>query len=666
MLRSRFSIVLLLLALVVLASCGRDAKSSVARGDQFVAARKYHDAAIEYKRALQKDPKLGPARMKLCDVYTQLGDDGNALGECVRGADLLRDDMNAQLKAGQLLLRARRYDDARARARKILDKNPKHLEAQLLFANALAGLNDLDGALKEVEQAVALDPRSGVSYAHLGTILLSKGKRDQAETAFRNATAMDPKSVLAKLALANFLWTTERTTEAETVLKEALAIEPKNTVANRALAMLCLSSNRAAEAEPYLRAAAEASEGSGLRIVLADYYLYQHKTDDAVRVLREASKQPDGFAPAQTRLADIQYDQGRKNEAYDTINLVLKRFPNDAPALMAKARFLMGDGRRDLFARALLAHEEVDAAAQQAQWLQTSPSGKFEGLLLAGFVALARGDTPGATKLLEKALTADPTSMEALSGLVEIDLASGRASQAKARVQALIARDPKNSRAYMLSARVADIQRDKTGLEQSLRKAIEADPSALDAYQTLGRFYASENRLAEAEKEFDAVAARQPKSVAAQTMVAMVLQAQGKTAEARKRYEQILTIDPHAPIAANNLAIIYLEQGGNLDVALQYAQTAKAGRPDQPEINDTLGWIFYKKGLTALALVPLQLAVDKDQTNPKKPEYLFHLGMALAKNGDDAKARTALQAALALDPNFNGAADARKTLASLK
>ncbi len=77
----------------------------------------------------------------------------------------------------------------------------------------------------------------------------------------------------------------------------------------------------------------------------------------------------------------------------------------------------------------------------------------------------------------------------------------------------------------------------------------------------------------------------------------MILQMEGKNAEAQKQYEKVMTLDPRAPVAANNLAWIYAESGANLDVALQLAQTAKAGLPDSPEVDDTLGWVYYKKDL---------------------------------------------------------------------
>jgi tetratricopeptide (TPR) repeat protein len=143
----------------------------------------------------------------------------------------------------------------------------------------------------------------------------------------------------------------------------------------------------------------------------------------------------------------------------------------------------------------------------------------------------------------------------------------------------------------------------------------------------------------------------------------MILQLQNKPAEAQARYEKVMAMDPKAAIAANNLAWMYAERGGNLDVALQLAQTAKGQLADRPEVNDTLGWVYYKKGLAELAIAPLRESVDKA---PKVAAYQYHLGLAYAKNGNKADARKALELALSLDPKFDGAADAQRVLAGLK
>ena len=84
-------------------------------------------------------------------------------------------------------------------------------------------------------------------------------------------------------------------------------------------------------------------------------------------------------------------------------------------------------------------------------------------------------------------------------------------------------------------------------------------------------------------------------------------------------------------MAANNLALLYLDSGENIDVALQHAQTAVAAMPEVPEVLDTLGWIYYKKNLSAQAIPPLARSVEKQ---PKNPVYHYHLGLAQVLAGD--------------------------------
>jgi Flp pilus assembly protein TadD len=124
----------------------------------------------------------------------------------------------------------------------------------------------------------------------------------------------------------------------------------------------------------------------------------------------------------------------------------------------------------------------------------------------------------------------------------------------------------------------------------------------------------------------------------------------------------VLQLEPNAAVAANNLAWLYVESGVNLDLALQLAQTAKAGMPTQPEVSDTLGWIYCRKGLLSQAIRELEETIQRDPLNPL---YQYHLGVAYAKNGNRDKAKRALEAALRLRPDFEGAADATRLLANL-
>ncbi len=130
--------------------------------------------------------------------------------ECFAGirkaADLLPKDANAQLKAATLFLRAGRFDDAKARADQALAAARKNLDAQLVRGNALAGFKDLDGAIAEYEQAIAVDPSRADAYINMGTIRFAQGKTAEAEESFKQVVAANGRSVRARLALANFYW----------------------------------------------------------------------------------------------------------------------------------------------------------------------------------------------------------------------------------------------------------------------------------------------------------------------------------------------------------------------------------------------------------------------------------------------------------------------------
>jgi tetratricopeptide (TPR) repeat protein len=251
---------------------------------------------------------------------------------------------------------------------------------------------------------------------------------------------------------------------------------------------------------------------------------------------------------------------------------------------------------------------------------------------------------------------------EALTGMTAVDVTQKNFPAARARIDAALAKAPTNPDMLILAGRTYASVGDPAAAESAFKKAIEVSPQSLRAYGLLGQLYLTQKRMDQALAEYEQAAQKDPKSVGAHTMVAMILQSQGKQAEARRRYEQIMQIDPAAAVAANNLAYIYAETDGNLDVALQLAQVARQKLPDAPEVGDTLGYVYLKKDMASMAVTPLEASVLKD---PRNPTFQYHLGMAYAGAGRTAKAKTALEQALALNPSFEGAADARVLLAKL-
>ena len=139
------------------AACSSDPYATMlkhaAKADAYTAAGKLPEAIIEYRNAIQAEPHAANVRVRLADAYVRHGEPAKALDEYVRAADTLP-DAQLQLKAGTVLLGARRFDDAKIRAQKALSVDPKNVAAQILLANALAGMKDLDRAVAELQEAI--------------------------------------------------------------------------------------------------------------------------------------------------------------------------------------------------------------------------------------------------------------------------------------------------------------------------------------------------------------------------------------------------------------------------------------------------------------------------------------------------------------------------------
>ena len=746
------------LALIVLGAgaCARDPQAAkakyVARGDAYAASGKLPEAIIEYKNAVQQDPRAGDARLKLADAYTKAGALGEAVNEYVRAADLLPESSEAHLKAGSMQLMARRFDEAKAWAEKVLTREPKNLQAQLLLANSLAGLKDLDAAVAEIEEAIQLDPSRGQTYTNLGAFELGRGQKEAAEQAFTKAVELAPDSAEVRLALANFYWAGARWPEAEDALKKVIEIEPGNALAQRVLAAFYIATRRPADAEPHLKKVQEITKTPAAAFALADYYTGMNNAASARAVLEPLAGAKDTSALAEVKLAALDRGGDKSKEAYERLARVLEKDQTNLDALLARSAFLLADGRleealstatlaaekhrestaahftlgrvqaarhqteaaiaafdevlklnpratdakaalarlhlaaghtdtsiglaREVMAsapqnadarvtvvRGLLAQKNVSGAKVELDALYTQFPDSAPVNALMGVLHGLQRDEPGAKKYFERALEIDPDSTEALGGLVATDLAGKRPADARARVEARVARSPSDPLVLMLAAHTYAYTGDAAKAEAALRRAIETNPSYLDAYGALAQLYVSQQRLDAALVEFEELAKRQPRPVGPLTFAGIILQGQGKVNDARDHFVRVLQIDPDAPVAANNLAWLYAETDENLDRALELALRARAKLPDRPEVNDTVGWVHYRKDRAAEAIPYFEKSVEKD---PNNPTYHYHLGLAYVKSGDAARGRQSLEKALKIKPDFDGSADARKTLATLQ
>ena len=749
-------VALMLFAVVALtaAACSGDPAEEkqrhFTRAEAYAAKGTLPEAIIEYRSAIQIDPYFGEARRRLAVAYEKSGDLPSAFQEYVRAADILTDDVEVQLAAGQYLLVAGRFEDARNKAQLALERDPKNASAYLLMGNAWAGLKNYDESVRILKQAVDTDPNRGMSHATLAVVEAVRGNQPAADEAFERALLVDPKAIAPRLALGNYRMASGQLAEAEKEFLAAVALDPKSPLPPRALTSVYYAMGQPQRAEPHLLALADVHGDTDAGLALADLYAGTNRVADAATRLQALAAQGGRKTDATLRLAAIEYATGRKAEAFAHLDGLLKNEPNGVKALAMRGRLQLADNQvqqaieslsaavaadakyapghywlaqaqlrarrlsearaslvtvlqleptyvpaqieisrlhlaanefdqsiafarqaataaptnleaRLSLPRALIAAGQVSAAAEALQPLSKALPNEPRINLVEGQLALGRRDPKAAAQRFQRALASQPASVGALDGLLISKVAAGDAGGASLLAAQTVARSPEDARLLVVSARAFALAKDFAKAESTLRTAIERDPQLLEAYSMLGQIYMRQNRADEALREFQRLAELQPNEVGPRTIVGVLQHAAGKVGEARQSYEAALRVDPTAVVAANNLAWMTMEEGGNLDVALQLAQAATQRAPSSGVVRDTLGRIYYRKGLYSSAIAALEEAVKLEAKNA---DYRVQLAMAYAKSGDDARARSALRGALALNPKATGAAEAQALIAS--
>src|SRR5262245_55165408 len=136
-------IALILGVIVGIAGCRRskvtaDQKAQlINQGDALMEKKDYSGAVRAYAAATGAGQD-GPLLKRLSYAYLRAGNVQQYARTAMRAADVLPDDPNAQLDAGNALLRTRQFDDASTRADKVLAKDPKNIDALILRGNAAA------------------------------------------------------------------------------------------------------------------------------------------------------------------------------------------------------------------------------------------------------------------------------------------------------------------------------------------------------------------------------------------------------------------------------------------------------------------------------------------------------------------------------------------------
>ena len=782
--------IVLIAAALLMGACTTPEKAKaqhVARGQALLKDKKFQEASLEFRNALQIDDKLADAHWGLANAYEGLQRYQEAFEEMKQVVALDPNNLDVRVRLGNYYLMGSKQSpaaiaEAERMAKEVLQKDPNHIEGHILMGSVLFAQDHKTEAFAELNRAIEIDPKRVESYLSLARFYALTKDIATAEATFQRAISVNGASALAHYEFGKFLVQTNRPDAAETEFQNAVQVDPNNRDARFVLASFYLVNRRFDKAEDAYKNLAELDKDKPEgRSVLADFYSATGRMDEAMAIYKEVvAKSPD-YTQGRYRLAEIMLMHGDIANAKNEVDGILKKDGNDRQAMILRARIEMQSGepndlkaaitdlqevlrqepnsRPGLFfmaeanfrlgqidqARSFagdldrnypdylpaklmqvqinLASGDAKSALQLASQLldrltkatpdrDTSPQMLAElranTLIAHGSAALQLRDTktarldflaardaaPNSTDVYvnlaavalaenkpdeaitfyNNALAIDSANFNSLRGLINIYAARNRTDQAHARIDQSISAQPNNPSLHFLKGQVYGFERNAQGAEAEFRRALEIDGNYLAAYSALGALFVNTNQQERAIQEYSKIVERRPDNASAYTLIGMLEMNRQNIDAAVDNYRKALARDENAVFAANNLAWLYAVYGkGNMDEAVRLAQSAVQANPEVPSFVDTLGWVYYKKGLYGAAAEQLKKAVSVDEAAARRtngmptPTYRFHLGVALAAKGDKAGARREIETALRLSEKttFPEANEARKTLATL-
>lgn len=484
-------------------------------------------------------------------------------------------------------------------------------------AGLLRGLNnDMEGLLSYFEKAYDSDPSNFDLAMDVARRRLQAGQIEKAIPILNKAAARPeaPGDIHSMRGIA--LIQQGKGEEALQAYLKAIEKPPVLPSVFQSVVRMLADRKRGAEAMTILdRSSQDATNGPAYLLDFADLYLLAATTDasltnrattNALALLDKARAVNSEDNAVNLRLADRYTALGRIADSEAVLREFQTRAPKNPAAVSRLAEMYLRSGR-------------IPEAATQLEALRKlDPSNPITYYFL-GVVALEEKQFEKARNHFERTILLNP-GFEPAHGDLAVSLMNLERPSEAIEVLDRARRDFAPSFRVEYLAGVANSQ--VKNYEESFRRyqAAEALGSTNNPPQTDYRFY---------------------------FQVGAMLERKGDEARCIEYLEKSLELEPDYDEALNHLGYLWAEKGENLERARAMIEGALKAEPENPAYLDSMGWVLFKLGKHADAVVWLEKA------NKLIPEpdatLLDHLGDAYAATGRWADARKSWAASIKIE-----------------
>jgi len=688
-------VLLTLLVLGALSACGGPQAryaSHLERGKRYLAAGDLARAGLEFRNALQIQPKGADALALDAQLTERSGNFRAALSLYRAALDVEPDLVPARAGLASIYVAGGMPAKALALLEPGLAKSPNSVDLLVARAAARTALNDLSGARADAQRCLQLDPTNGRAVALLAGLYRSAKEFPAAIALVSNAVTHTPGSVELREILAQLYFDTRNTGDGEQQLRKLIELRPHDSVYRDQLARALVYEHRIDAAQRVMEEAVQADPRSmQAKIALSDFVSAQRSAAAGEKILRDflarepanedlrlglgqlllqhgkaaealqtygevaarEGDQPRGLV-ARDRMAELEASLGRDADAEKILAEVLKYNPQDDDALAVRGRLsaqhddpeaAIADLRavlrdhpdataiRETLARVYLADGQIGLAVEALRNIVDSSPGDIPARIELAAVLARSNRADEAVSLLEAAVKAAPTDARARQALVRAYMAKGDLTAAQSAAEALKAQWPADGEGHYLAGLVAKAQKRLSVSESELRQALALNPHALDALMALTSVELARGETEQAYKDVQSAMAADPKDPLPANLLGELYLAKGDLAGAERAFVHVTQLAPRWGVAYRDLAHARLA-GHDTAGAIGAYQAGLREAPGDVLLGAELAALYEHEGRTGDAIAELD---DVHRLNPRDQRIAASLAMLLVSYRSDAR-----------------------------
>ena len=675
-LRNHLCTILVLLAALALAGCGKDDPNALlASAKSYLAKNEYDAGIIQLKSALQIAPDNAEARILYGRALLNTGRPEAAETEIRKAIDL----KYPADEAYPLLARAMVDQGAYAKVvaeladRKLGDpKAQAGLQTQMAMAylalgevakaneaivGALAAVpgdaraltvqarvaalsNDLPQALKLVDAALAAAPNNPEALVAKAGFENAQGRRDDAIRTLERAVEVSGGALGVRYALASLLTEGGQLDKAAAQVDAMKKTSPLEFRTLYADALISYARGDAAHARDAIQKVLAVNPDNLQSIYLSgliDMKLGQYASaEDSLR--KVVARTPDETNPLRA-LAALYMRTGRTTQSTDALEAALRRAP-DNPTLLQAA------------GEANLAAGNTAKAAQYYERASALDKGNMASKVRLAQVKYAAGEPGQAFKELESLSGADQSQYQADLALIAAHLRRGEFDQALAAVATLEKKQPNNPMTYNIKGAAYAGMRDNKNARASFEKALDVQPGYFSAARNLALLDVQEQKTEDARKRYEAMLVKDPKNEQVLLGLAELLVMSGHPPdEVKATIERAIAAAPKSTRPRIGL-INYYANLRDAKGALDAAKAAQEAFPEDTQILEAVGVAQRASGQNDEALATFKRLV---KLQPQNTSALLRLADVQVAQKDYNAAIVTLRQVIAADPDQNRA-----------